>query len=221
MSMSTGMSTLGNNTGNTAQNFMPSFNVGKSKGGYRPSQLQQFTPEQMQLFQSMFGHMGPNSFLSKLAGGDQSTFEQMEAPAMKQFGGLQGQLASRFSGMGSGARRSSGFQNTMNQASSDFAQQLQANRMGLQRQALGDLMGMSNQLMGQRPYENQLMKKDPSFLKQLTQGGLEAFMGGLGGGLTGGVGGAVGGAMKGGQGGFGGGGASQGWTSDINNIWGQ
>ena len=52
----------------------------------------------------------------------------MEAPALKQFSGLQGNLASRFSGMGSGARRSSGFQNTSNQAASDFAQQLQANK---------------------------------------------------------------------------------------------
>lgn len=146
--------------------YTPSFSVGKSKGGYRPTQMQQFSPEQLQLFQQMFGHVGPDSFLSKLAGGDESMFQQMEAPAMRQFQGLQGNIASRFSGMGSGARRSSGFQNTMNQASSDFAQDLQSNRMNLQRQAIQDLMGMSNSLLNQRPYENMLMKKDPSFWRQ-------------------------------------------------------
>lgn len=167
-------------------NKAPSFNVGKSKGGYRPASLQQFTPEQMQLFQSLFGQVGPDSFLGKLAGGDQSQFEQLEAPALKQFQELQGGIASRFSGMGSGARRSSGFQNTMNQATSDFAGQLQSQRLGLQQQAIRDLMDMSNQLLGQRPYENSLIKKDPSFLQQMALG--------LGGGLSQGFGGGFGGA---------------------------
>jgi hypothetical protein len=134
--------------------------------------MQQFTPEQMQLFQQLFGHLGPDSFLSKLAGGDESTFAEMEAPALRQFSGLQGNLASRFSGMGAGARRSSGFQNTANQASSDFAQGLQSQRLGLQRQAIGDLLGFSNQLLGQRPYETFATEKKPSFL--------ESLMGGLG-----------------------------------------
>jgi len=135
--------------------------------GYRQGQLQQFSPEQMELFQRLFGQVGPESQLSRLAGGDQSQFEQLEAPALKQFGELQGNLASRFSGFGAGARRSSGFQNTMNQAASDFAQQLQAQRLGLQRQALQDLMGMSSQLLAQRPYEQFLVKKPPSFLQSL------------------------------------------------------
>lgn len=140
-----------NGQGMTGGNIIPK--------GYRQGQLQQFTPEQMQLFQQLFGQLGPDSFLSKLAGGDQSQFEQMEAPAMRQFQGLQGQLASRFSGMGTGARRSSGFQNTANQASSDFAQQLQSNRMGIQRQAIGDLHLLAQQLLGQRPYDQFLVEK--------------------------------------------------------------
>ena len=135
--------------------------------GYQQGQLQQFTPEQMQLFQQMFGQLGPDSFLGKLAGGDQSQFDQLEAPALRQFQGLQGQLSSRFSGMGSGARKSSGFQNTMNQASSDFAQQLQSQRMGLQNQAIKDLMGMGNQLLGQRPYEQFLTPKQKPWWKEL------------------------------------------------------
>ena len=114
--------------------------------------FQQFTPEQMDLFQQLFGQVGPESYLSRLAGGDQSLFEEMEAPALRQFQSGLGNIASRFSGMGMGSRRSSGFQNTSSAALSDFSQQLQSQRQGLQRQAIMDLMGLSNQLLGQQPY---------------------------------------------------------------------
>jgi hypothetical protein len=135
------MSATGMRPGMNSTGRAPSLNVGKAQGGYKPAQMQQFTPDQMQLFQQMFGQVSPDSYLSKLAGGDESMFNQIEAPAMRQFQGLQGNIASRFSGMGSGgARRSSGFQNTMNQASSDFASDLQSQRMGLQRNAIKDLM---------------------------------------------------------------------------------
>ena len=127
--------------------------------GYRKGQLQQFTPEQMDLFSQLFGHLGPDSFLSQLAGGDESIFEQMEAPAHRQFQGQLGQLASRFSGMGTGGRHSSGFQNTTTAAASNFSQDLAANRQNLQRQALMDLMGLSNNLLQQRPQEQFLAPK--------------------------------------------------------------
>lgn len=151
----------------------------KVPSGYKAGRLQQFTPEQMQLFQSLFSHLGPDSYLSRLAGGDQGLFEEMERPALKQFSGLQGNLASRFSGMGMGARRSSGFQNTANQASSDFAQDLQSRRQQLQMQAIQELMGLSSNLLGQRPSENFLTPKKPSFLEQILGGGGQ-FLGGLG-----------------------------------------
>lgn len=131
----------------------------KIPSGYKMGQIQQFTPEQMQLFGQLFATVSPESFTGRLAGGEQEMFNQIEAPALKQFAGLQGGLASRFSGMGQGARRSSGFQNTMNQATSDFAQQLQAQRLGLQQQAIKDLMGMSTSLLSQRPYEQFLVQK--------------------------------------------------------------
>ena len=137
----------------------------KIPSGYRSGQMAQFTPEQMQLFQQSFGQVGPESYTSRLAGGDESLFGEIEAPALKQFAGLQGNIASRFSGGGGGrgamsSRRSSGFQNTMNTAAQDFASQLQQQRQGLQRQAIQDLRGMTNDLLGQRPYENFLTKKE-------------------------------------------------------------
>lgn len=131
----------------------------KIPSGYKLGQLQNFTPEQMKLFQQMFAQVGPQSYLSKLAGGDQDMFNQMEAPALKQFAGLQGNIASRFSGMGMGARRSSGFGNTINQAGSDFAQDLYSRRQSLQQDAIRQLMEMSGQLLGQRPYEQILTEK--------------------------------------------------------------
>lgn len=162
---STGMRARSNMTGN------------KIPKGYDVGRLQQFTPESMQLYQEMFGHVSPESRTSRLAAGDPQMFEQLEAPALRQFNEVQGNIASRFSGMGTGSRRSSGFANTMNQASSDFAQQLQSQRLGLSQQATRDLMEMANMLMSQRPYEQFVTeKKVPGW-----QRFLESLAGGIGG----------------------------------------
>jgi hypothetical protein len=81
----------------------------------------------------------------------------MEAPALRDFNAIQGNIASKFSGMGGAgslsSRRSSGFQNTMNQAGSDFAQDLQSRRVALSQQALKDLHSMSQDLLNDRPYD--------------------------------------------------------------------
>lgn len=148
--------------------------------GYKRGQISQFTPEQVELFRRAFSQVSPDSFTSRLAGGDPELFEQIEAPAFRQFSQLQGQMGSRFSGMGSGARKSSGFQNAMGGAASDFAQQLQSQRMGLQRQATQDLMGMVQSLLGQRPYEQFLVPKQKPFWQE--------FLASMGGGLGQGIG---------------------------------
>ena len=169
----------GMSRGNAAGDIIPK--------GYKQGQMQNFTPEQMQLFQQMFSQISPDSYTSKLAGGDESMFQEMEAPALRQFSELQGGLASRFSGMGGlGARKSSGFQNTMNSAASNFAQDLQGRRQELQRNAIKDLMGMSSELLGQRPYERTMTEKPKSFWESAgvsLAGGLGQ---GIGKGLTGG-----------------------------------
>lgn len=154
---------------NTGQNMAGSNSMGKmpkAPSGYK--RYQQYTPEQMQLFQQMMSGLGPDSFLSKLAGGDESQFEQMEAPAMRQFNALQGQNASRFSGMGMGARRGSGFKNEMDSATSNFAQDLQSRRMDYQRQAIQDLMGMRTSLLQQEPYG--LVQKNKPWWQELLGG---------------------------------------------------
>jgi hypothetical protein len=199
MSMSTqyGMGATGRSAGNamtgnkSAGSKPPGVQWGKSSGGYKSGQMQNFTPEQMQLFQQMFGHLGPDSFLGRLASGDESGFDEMEAPAWRDFQAAQGQLASRFSGMGDGARKGSGFQNSANQASSDFASQLQSNRMNIRNQSIKDLLGMSNHLLNQRPHDNFLLEKQPSFWEKIfgaiggaglsgASGGLSGYLGNLG-----------------------------------------
>lgn len=154
--------------------------------GYDTGQFQNFTPEQMQLFQQLFSHVSPGSYTSRLASGDQSLFGEMEAPALRQFSGTQGNIASKFSGMGTlGGRKSSGFQNTVTQAGSDFAQDLQSRRQELQRQAIQDLMGMGNTLLGQRPHENFYTPKQKPAWQEL--------LGSLSGGIGQGIGSLVGG----------------------------
>jgi hypothetical protein len=203
-----GTSMTGNvGTGNTVGNAAPSGisnlmnnNTGyyqeKLPSGYRAGKLQQFSPEAMDLYRSLFQHLGPESYLSQLAGGDQSFFDEIEAPAKAQFAGSLGNIASRFSQGGGGpgalsSRRSSGFQNATTAAASNFAQQLQAQRQGLQRQAIDDLMRLSGTLLNQRPYETFAYEKPQ---KQGWGGLIGAGIGGIGGGLIGGPAGAIGGA---------------------------
>lgn len=130
--------------------------------GYEVGQLQQYTPQQMKLYGQQFKHVAPNSYLSRLASGDQSFYEEMEAPAWRQFQEAQGQLGSRFSQLAPGAmsaQRGGGFKNAANQQSIDFSQGLASRRQELQRQAIMDLMGLSNQLLNQRPYERTINEK--------------------------------------------------------------
>lgn len=153
------MSSMTGATGTPIGNMQTGLN--KAPKGYK--QYMNFSPEQMQLFQQLFSHVGPQSFTSRLAGGDQGAFEELEAPAMRQFQGLLGDISNRFSGTGLGGRHGSAFQMAGTQAASDFAQQLQSQRMALQRQALQDLFGMSNELFGHKP---ELVERQPEGWKK-------------------------------------------------------
>lgn len=141
--------------------------------GYKLGQIQQFSPEQMQLFQRMFSNVGTDSYLSKLAGGDESAFEQAEEPAWRAFGQAQGQLGSRFSQLAPGAmsaQRGSGFKNSAGQLSKDFASDLASRRQALQMGALDQITNMSNSLLGQRPTEQSLIQKQQPLWQQLLLG---------------------------------------------------
>lgn len=154
----------------------------KTPSGYSKYTHSNFTPAQMNLFNQSFSHVGPDSYMGKLAGGDESTFNQMEAPALRQFNQMQGNLASRFSGQGMGARGSSGFQNASNAAAQDFAGQLQANRQNLQRQAIMDMMGMTSSLLSANPYTQGYVQKQQKSGPAGGYGqGIGTILGGIGG----------------------------------------
>ena len=172
--------------------------AGKKAAGYNVASIDNFTPEQHELFKQQFQNVGPDSVTSRLARGDQSQFEELERPAWKDLQKSQGQLNTLYSSRSASGRNTSGYKNRQNQLSSDFADLLSSKRMGLQRQAISDLSNMSNQLLNQRPYENFLVEpnKKPSFFQQLLQGGLP-IAGAAAGGYLGGIPGAQLGASVG------------------------
>jgi len=162
--------------------------------GYKQIQTPTLSPDQQNLFKMLMGGsqegLGAGlSHLTGLAKGDTSKFSEMEAPAFRQFAGLQGNLASRFSGLGSGARRSSGFKNTMNEASMDLAERLQSNRLNMQNDAIRQLMGLGESLLNTKTFETSLIPKKQSALMQL--------LASLGGGVSQGFGSGIGKAFGG------------------------
>lgn len=157
--------------------------------GYKMRQTPNFTPEQMNLFQQLLGGVsqggglsGGVDFLSQLAGGDESAFEAAEAPSYAAFDKMLGQLGSRYSQLG--ARDSSSFNQAVSGGASDLAQDLGAKRLGMQNSAIDRLLGLSQQLLGQQPYENYQEQKGG-----MDWGGL---LGGAAGSLAGGFGTAAG-----------------------------
>lgn len=167
--------------------------------GYKTGGLQQFTPEQTSLYQSLFPYVSPGSKLAQQAQGDASGFAPFEEYAGKAFQERLGNLASRFTEFAPGAmssKGSSGFKIAGGQAAQDFALQLAMQRQNLQRQALADLMGISDSLLSQRPYQQFLIPKQtrPSRLSQVLGIGLP-----IAGAVAGGAFGGPAGAMLGGQ----------------------
>lgn len=161
--------------------------------GYAAGSMAKYTPEQLDLFKSLFSQVGPQSQLAMQARGEDAGFEPYEEGARRNFQEYTGQLASRFSGQGLGARGGSAFQNMATQGASDFALQLAQQRQNLQRQAMQDLMSHSQMLLGQQPYDTFLNeeseKKSPKW-HSLIKAGLP-IAGSAAGGYFGGPGGAA------------------------------
>ena len=154
----------------------------ETPSGYNLKQMPNFNPQQMQLFKMLLGQTqgglggGGLDWLSKLASGDESIFEQTEAPMHNAFNAKLGDIGSRFANMG--AVGSSAFQNATSGAASQFAQELGANRVNLQKDALERLLGLSQNLLSQRPHENILQQKDQGFDWGGLLGGLAGSFGG-------------------------------------------
>ncbi len=145
----------------------------------------QFTPEQQQVFKGQFGQLGPDSYTSRLAAGDPQLLDQLDQQDLREFGGIQGGIASRFSAMGRGGQKSSGFRNTMDRATQDFASDMQQRRQKMRMDAIRDLMGMSNQVLGQQ--QNVYMPKKGNWFQNLISKIGGSYAEGLGDRLMGGM----------------------------------
>lgn len=160
---------------------------GLSGTGYKQVSLPTMGKDEASLHSRLLGAASPGaehgaSKLSQLAIGGPESYEAYEKPALRDFGALTGQLASRFSGMGgagqgqasAGARKSSGFQNIMGEQGASLAENLASNRMNLQRQAIQDLLGLSHTLMQTPTHEYMLAhkKEKPSLWKDLLGGAI-------------------------------------------------
>lgn len=148
---------------------------------YKLRQVPNFSPEQMQLFQSLLGRsqkgtQGGVDFLSQLASGDEGAFAQDEAPAYSAFNKALGNIGSRFAG--AGALGSSAFQNATSGAAANLAENLQSKRSGLRQSAIDQLLGLSSSLLSQRPHENILEQEDEGFDWGGLLGGIAGSFGG-------------------------------------------
>lgn len=148
------------------------YNSGLKGSGYKNVVTDNYNPAQRDLFNQLYqgsskGIGSGLGYLSNLASGDEGQFQKMEAPALRQFAQLRGGIASQFSGIGSGARRSSAFGHSMDEASQSLAESLQSNRMSMQQDAIKQLLGIGESLLGQRTFENNLVPKKQSALMQI------------------------------------------------------
>lgn len=136
--------------------------------GYNLIQVPGLSDQQKELLSSLLsktqpGVVGGLDLASRLAAGDISTFKEREAPALRQFQEqILPSIANRFSSQG--ALKSSGFQNAAAAQGANLAENLQSQRQNIQRQALQDLLGLSENLLGQRPdiYGLQKVEKGPN-----------------------------------------------------------
>lgn len=180
-----------------------STSAGLKGSGYQQLSVPKMSQQGQDIWQKLYsgsqGGVGSSlQGLSDIAGGDQSKFAELEAPAQRQLQEMQGGIASRFSGMGSGARRSSGHQNTQTGAAVDLAERLQGQRLGLQQNAWKQLLGIHSDLMANPTHESFLMKeKQPAWQKWL--GASLPWIGGAAGAGLGFMGGGPAGAMTGAQ----------------------
>ena len=148
----------------------------KVKGtGYEALYMPTKDPRQMELYNQVSQALGPFlgksiSGLGQLAGGDQAAFQGLEAPAMRQYQQLLGDIGARYSGMGMGAQRSSAFQNQLTGAAGDLAERLQSQRLSLQQNAIQQLLGLYGNLIGTDLYDTQLIPRKQGFLREFGVG---------------------------------------------------
>lgn len=159
----------------------------------RTQQLPTQSPQQQQFFNQFLSNIGGGGegfnqsmqYLMDLLSGSPEAFSAFEAPYLSQFKEQTlPAISERLTGMGGGARGSSGASQTFAQAGTGLQEKLAALRASLQGQAANQLMSSYFQGaglgLGTHPFGYQYEPGDPGFLRGLTPG--------IGGGIGEGIG---------------------------------
>ncbi len=149
---------------------------------------QQYQNSTLQMLNQMLGKGGgvgqANNFLQQLLSGSPEAFQNFEAPYMRQFNQeIVPGIAERFSGMGSGAQRSSAFQQSLGQAGAGLSQNLASMRSGMQMNGISQLLNMLQSLNPTAMKDSFAYMQNPG-----SQGFLAPMLGAALGGMTGGLG---------------------------------
>lgn len=143
------------------------------------------TGGQSQLLNQLLGGLGgplQSGFqnLSQLLSGSPQAMQAFERPAITQFEQqIVPGIAERFAG--SGSLSSSQFNRALAGAGANLAENLQAQRAGLQQNALSQLMQLLSTGLGTQQFENIYTPRQPGFLESLTGPALQATGTALGG----------------------------------------
>ena len=161
--------------------FMPTQRPKSFLFGSEESVMQtpQFTPGQMQLFETLLGQSqkgaGPSfDFLSRLLAGDEELFKSLEAPSIRAFQEqIAPGIAEQYTSAGLGGRGSSAFQQQIATAGSRLAQSLGEQRTGLRMSALDRMLQQVQAPLGYQPYKFNFLERDPGILENLALAGAQ------------------------------------------------
>ena len=158
-----------------------------------------YNPQQEQLLNTALGGLQQQlplglQNLRNILGGDEETFESFFAPARRNFEQKTlPSIAERFTGMlGEGSQRSSAFGQQLGEAGKSLEEDIFSQRIGMQQDALMQLLQLMSPALAQREYEY-TTPRQAGFLENLGVGAAQ----GLGGFLGGGIPGLVSGGLKG------------------------
>jgi len=149
--------------------------------GGRTEQVPTVTPQQKGVLDQILGGLGGQGFgggalgsglqnIFNLLSGDQGALDAFQAPAIRQFEEqtVPG-IAERFSGLGAGAQRSSAFGQQLGAAGAGLAENLSAQRAGLQSDALSQLRGLLGMGLGPQ-FQNQQIPGSEGAIHGILQG---------------------------------------------------
>ena len=142
----------------------------------KPQQMSLLTPGQDQRLSGMLG-MGNalqpqiQSLLGQLLSGSPEAMEAYQAPAMRQFNEqIMPSIAERFSSMSASGQRSGAFNRAAAGAGASLAENLQAQRAGLQQNALQQALGLYQAPLGVQAFQPMMRQAQPGLLQGLMGG---------------------------------------------------